>query len=322
MRRLGSLLLLLGLCACSDDKKPGTPASDENASFSYKTFSERFKTVATPYVITDTALLMQKDTALLRYPEFASFLPDSLQRSLFGKQHPRYTPLAHITGAGDFFVVRATAGERRVALLYDFDQKAFRSVFPLLIPDDNTSTSQVSSIDRTGAITRAVSRKGPKEQLAEGKDVYLYNTDLKTYTLIVTDPLDDRSEVLNPIDTLAKKHVLSGDYVKDEHNIVSIRDARNPSELLFFIHFEKGEGDEHCTGEIKGTALITSSRTAVYRQGGDPCVLELTFGTNSVTLRETEGCGSHRGVRCVFEGSFPRKKAVSLKSTGRKKAKK
>jgi hypothetical protein len=123
----------------------------------------------------------------------------------------------------------------------------------------------------------------------------------------MTDVLDDKAqEVINPIDTFARTHQFAGDYIKDKRNMVSIRNGRSENEINFFIHFERMEGE--CNGELKGTALLTSSKTAVYRQGGDPCVLEFHFTNSSVSLKEVEGCGSHRGVKCVIEGSFPKKK--------------
>jgi thiamine phosphate synthase YjbQ (UPF0047 family) len=85
---------------------------------------------------------------------------------------------------------------------------------------------------------------------------------------------------------------------------------------MMFIHFEKNNGE--CTGELKGNLLMTSSKTAVYRQGGDPCVLELNFGTSSVTLKEAEGCGLHRDLECLFEGTYPRKKVEKEKASTKK----
>ena len=76
--------------------------------------------------------------------------------------------------------------------------------------------------------------------------------------------------------------------------------------FTFFIHFDKNNGA--CTGELKGEAIIKSPTVAEYREGGDPCVLRFTFTTGSVILKEEEGCGSHRGLRCSFDGSFARKK--------------
>jgi hypothetical protein len=121
------------------------------------------------------------------------------------------------------------------------------------------------------------------------------------------DQMGDRpSEMINPIDTLPRIHKWAGDYVKNKNNIVSIRDGRYENEIRFFIHINKNDGD--CIGEVKGTALISSSVTAVYREGGDPCVLELRFTGSSVSLKELEGCGNHRGLNCPFEGTFPKKK--------------
>jgi len=84
--------------------------------------------------------------------------------------------------------------------------------------------------------------------------------------------------------------------------------------MTFFVHFEK---KNNCTGEVKGEAHFTGSNTAVYRSSGDPCVMQFSFTSSSVTIREMEGCGSHRGVDCVFEGSFPKKKARQNKESNK-----
>ena len=325
MRLLGSALLLLGIAACSGEpKKAPESKAAEGSGLSFKELSAHFAAASLPYSINDSALQNSHDTAALREPRFAALLPDSLHTKLLGGGKVRYTPLARLEGAqgARYLTVRASSGNHRVALLYRFDKDRPGAVFPLLVPDEDPATTQVSTIDRSGAITRAITKKLPKEKVAEGKDVYVYNNELKTFSLILTDPLEDNQDVLNPIDTFARTHELAGDYVKGPRNFVSIRDARNPRELNFFVHFETGEEDSKCVGELKGTALLTSSKTAVYRQGGDPCVLELTFKGNSVTLREMEGCGSRRGVQCVFEGSYPRKKPVSPKTAAKKRVKK
>ncbi|MDP9230442.1 MAG: hypothetical protein M3O67_07205, partial [Bacteroidota bacterium] len=60
--------------------------------------------------------------------------------------------------------------------------------------------------------------------------------------------------------------------------------------------------------ELKGEAQFASANTAVYHQGGDPCVLKFTFTSTAVSIKEVEGCGARRGLNCSFNGSFPRKK--------------
>jgi hypothetical protein len=122
--------------------------------------------------------------------------------------------------------------------------------------------------------------------------------------------LDEQTiELINPIDSFSRRNKFSGDYVRDKVNLVSVRDNKKPGRLTFFVHFEK----KNCTGELKGDANITSANTAVYHSSGDPCVLQFKFTSLSVTISETEGCGSHREPDCIFEGTFPRKKEPKKK---------
>jgi hypothetical protein len=60
--------------------------------------------------------------------------------------------------------------------------------------------------------------------------------------------------------------------------------------------------------EIKGVASFTSANTAIYKQPGDACSLQFNFSASSVSLKEVEACGAHRGVKCSFDGNYPRKK--------------
>jgi hypothetical protein len=102
-------------------------------------------------------------------------------------------------------------------------------------------------------------------------------------------------------------------------NIVSIRDDSKAGRLNFFIHFEKNNGE--CIGELKGVANFTSANTAIYKQQGDGCSLQFNFSPSSISLKELEPCGAHRGVKCSFEGSYPRKKEVKPKTPLKKSPK-
>jgi hypothetical protein len=125
--------------------------------------------------------------------------------------------------------------------------------------------------------------------------------------LIMTDPLEDNvTELINPIDDLSRKNKYAADYGTGKMNLVSIRDGRKSDRLSFFVHFDKSSGA--CTGDLKGEAIIKSAAIAEYREGGDPCVLRFSFTSSTVTVKELEGCGSHRGLRCSFDGIFIRKK--------------
>jgi hypothetical protein len=137
----------------------------------------------------------------------------------------------------------------------------------------------------------------------------------------MTDALEDKpTELINPIDTLPRKNKFSADYGSGKMNLVSIRDGKRNGLIRFFIHFEKGNGE--CTGELKGEATIRSSNMAEYREDGDPCILKFIFSGGSLSLKEEEGCGSRRGLQCLFDGSFERKKEIKPKPADKKTVKK
>jgi hypothetical protein len=195
----------------------------------------------------------------------------------------------------------------------------FAAAFPFLIPDNDPATSQVSMIDKSLSISKNVLKSQPNSLNAEGKDVFIYNSESRQFMIIMTDPLDDTNlELINPIDTLRKTHRFAGDYGKGKRNIVSIRDGRAPNQLMAFVHLENQDG---CSGELKGELLMTSATTAIYRQGGDPCVLQFRFSGNTIELQEEEGCGNHRGLDCAFTGTFPKKKEAKAKTSEKKERK-
>jgi hypothetical protein len=146
--------------------------------------------------------------------------------------------------------------------------------------------------------------------VTEGKDVYVLNASANTFTLIMTDPLVDHTELINPIDTLPAKTKWAADYTNGKTNLVSIRDGKNAGLVNFFIHFEKNNGA--CNGEIKGEATMKTPNTAEYHEEGDPCILKFIFTSSSVQLQEIEGCGSKRPVDCSLNGSFTKKKPAKV----------
>jgi hypothetical protein len=312
MYRLGLALLLMASFGCKEKKSAEPENQEEKTSGSYQ---KLFPGASVPYQLTDTALLAHDDTTTISDPGFA--LPDSIAKSIFGGPKVKYFPLASVkTSSGTLLVVKAQAGGRTAAFVVpNSANNKLGPILPFLVPDRDASSNQTGSIDRNGSITRTMAKK-INDQMAEGREVFAYDGSAGTFNLVMTDMLDDRNiEVINPIDTLPRQHKFAGDYYKDKNNIVSVRDSRYPNQLTVFIHTSKDNGD--CQGEIKADMLLTSSTTAIYRQGGDPCVLELKFSGNSVVLREREGCGSRRGMDCVFDGTYTKKKEVKEKKPKR-----
>lgn len=312
MLKSGFIMIWVVLLLACNGKKKG----EESEGFSYEQFSERFATAGLPFQISDTSLQNNKDTAAIRSAEFAKFIPDSLRTKLFGKTAKvRYVSQKQVKVSREtaLYIVRASSGNKRASLLLAFDKGEFSAVLPLLVPDADPSTSQWTVIDKGLGITKNISKRAA-EAPREGREVYQYDPGSRQFRLVLTNPLDISSgELINPIDTLPRKHKFSGDYGKDKKNLVSIRDGRYPNQLQVFIHLDKNNGD--CTGELKGDLLLTSSTTAVYRESGDPCVMSFKFSGNSVVIQEDQGCGAHRGLDCSFDGTFSRKKDTKSKTS-------
>jgi hypothetical protein len=310
--------LLLFACKGKDKKVSG------ETGFDYKSFAASFKKADLPFLLTDTGLLTNKDTAWIRSADFAAYVPDSLKKKVFGTSKLKYAPLARleVPKAETYFIVKASSGTKRAAFILSFDKSGqYAATLPFLVPDNDPATSQTSSIDKAYSISRNVTRKNKNDINAEGKDVYAYNNDAKQFTLIMTDLLDETSgELINPIDTLPKTHKYAGDYSSGKKNLISIRDSRNSNQVMAFVHLEKNEGT--CIAELKGDLFFTSSTTAIYRQGGDPCVLQFVFANGTVSIKEEEGCGNHRGLDCKFEGSFSKKREQKAKTSTKKGIKK
>jgi len=319
MARL-SFIVMLFVLGCNTQQ---TPEQEDDMTFEFVNFEKKFKTVSAPYHLTDTGLLKNSDTASLTNVSFAGFIPDSVKKKIsLNPATIKYIPLSKLKlpNGENYFIVKTMSGMRKAALLIAFDKDSFGAVMPFLIPDDDPKTTQLSTIDKSFSIVRSVSHKTADDVITEGKDVYVYNHDAKSFTLIMTDILDEKAvELINPIDTFRTANKWAGDYINGKRNIVSIRDGRAADEINFFVHFEKDNGN--CKGELKGTAFFASSKIAVYRQGGDPCVMELHFSTTSVTVKEMEGCGAHRDLKCSFNGTFT-KKQPPKKATPKKIKKK
>lgn len=317
MYRIGVVVFACLLMACNG-KESKNGENREEGQNSLAGFSNHFKAVSVPYQLTDTSLLKNKDTSSLPGDFITPLFADTTLRKIFGKTTGiKYTPLAKVqeNKKNTYFVVKATASNKKAAILMVFEGDGkFGTAVPFLVPDDNASTSQTSSIDKSYTITKAVVQRSENSVGGEGKEVLGYDATEKKFSLIMTDLLNDVPAVLvNPLDTFPKTNRLAGDYYLDKKNLVAVRDGRYPNQILVYIHTENS--DRSCIGELKGEFVLTSSSTAVYRQGGDPCVLALTFSGNAVSLNEESGCGNYRGLDCPLTGKFTRKKEEKPKTT-------
>jgi len=299
--------------ACKHKKKVSLSGEEP---VDIKDFIESFEPLALPYQIADTAVSKKRnDSLLISYKVFTQLIPDTAVSRVFGKGvKPKIYPIGRVSvpDQGTYLFVKALSADRKAALVICFDRKNnFITSMPVLQPDANPATQQVFNMDKRYTLSKSITRKNPDGTVSDGKNVYVLNEPARSFLLIMTDALDEKNvEFINPIDSFSRKNKYSGDYLRGKTNLVSIRDNKKPGRITFFVHFEK---KNNCTGELKGEASFTSAGAAVYRSPGDPCVLQFSFTTSSVTMTELEGCGSHRGVDCLFEGTYPKKREPKKK---------
>ena len=312
------LSLILLLFACKNKKT----SLQDDSTVTVSDFIAFFPEVSLPYYVSDSMLLKRtSDSMVIGRKNFTKFIPDSIYRKDFGRG---VTPKLYAMGSAvekkkeKYLFIKAVSGSKRVAYLVCFSKDdQFLRAMPLVKSGIDHNTSAYGLLDTKFQITTYRESRKSSEAIVFKRNVYFYDRNSDQFTLIMTEPNEDIiQDIINPIDTLVSKHKFAGDYVLNKRNFISIRDGRNPSEIQFFVHFEKMNGE--CNGELKGTARMISKTVAQYAKGDNPCVLEFSFTAGRVTMKEKGGCGSYRDIKCFFEGSFPKKKRP-VKPAPRKK---
>lgn len=316
-------LLLLVSFLFSDCKQKKDKLADEDDTVEITDFIEFFPEVALPFTVNDSMLMKKEtDSATVGLRIFNQFVPDSVLTAAFGKQQKlKIYPLGRVEmkKLETYIFLKAISSSKKIAYVLAFDKdKKFIAGKPLLVLDKDATTNQMGGMDKKYTLIETFQKKSPDGQFSEARSVYILNQEAGMFSMIMTDEgVDDQEqEIINPIDTLPGKNKFSGDYIKNKRNYISIRDGENPSELLFFIHFEKDDGE--CAGELKGKAVMQGAKIALYRANGNPCVLEFTFGTNNVAMKELDACGSYRDIRCFFEGTYSKRKETKPKTKKKK----
>jgi len=315
MRKLIPLLSLMILIV-SCGKKTKDINVDENIITS--DFIESFSEVALPIQFKqDYFDKKESDSNYIKPAVVSKFIPDSIFKKDLGKtkdvkfyRKGRFN--AEETGEIYLFLT-AQKKEKRYAYILCFDkEEIFKTGMLLSEKSFNPTISYEGTLDKKLTITRLKNSSIGTGKAYYNKSVYVYNTE-GVFTLILTESNEPvvETEVYNPIDTLPSTNALSGNYVQDKKNFVSIRDGGKPGKLLFFINVDKYS--KSCTGSLRGDITQVKPKVFQYNKADDHCVLEFTFSSSGLQVKELEACGNHRSVRCSFDGRF---------SKQRKKAKK
>jgi hypothetical protein len=294
------------LFACKSGKK----SLNSEESISVEEFVESFPELKLPFAMQDS-LLDDKlgDTALISTKLLQVFIPDSLYNKDFKNAKPKFYALGRAVDKNEdqYLVIKAATATKQVAYIACFNKEdVFKAGMPFVANSSNRNEELEGLLDKKFTISSNRKKKARDGQIYYSRNVYVYNS-VGTFTLILmeSNEVPEDQEVFNPIDSAAASFKWTGNYVKDKKNFISVRDGSKPHRLSFFIHFEKNNGE--CVGELKGEADMVQPSIARYSAAGDPCSLEFRFENNKVSVTELNGCGNHRGIKCFFNDSYPKK---------------
>lgn len=274
-------------------------------------FITAFPLIETQFTTADSTLTKYADSTIIGYKVFAQFIPDSvLSRMKITNKQTIIQPVGRIEKQKETYLLATfTLHKKTMLATFVLDKKNnFLAAKELLNNNNDDDYSRFLSVNREPTFLINREKLNADKQLQFTRVGWVYNSS-GNFMVVVNDSNEDEkknSVIINPIDTLPHKNKLSGNYIKDKKNFISLRDGKNANSYLFFIHFEKKEGS--CTGELKGVMKMKTPTTALYAEGGDPCVIDFTFDGNSITIKEKGSCGNRRGMNCFFDDTFIRKK--------------
>jgi hypothetical protein len=307
MKKCLPLLLLVLVWGCKEKKVD----LSGDAPVKVGDFVAVFPKVTLPYAVADTNLSKAGDTITIGYKALIQFFPDSAVTLLTGKnKKTTIHPVGLIEKEKEnYLLVKFTGPHKQMRLAVFVTDKKNKYLASKELLQTGNEDGYIHSVNVNREPTFIISKEkmGKDNNIQFTRAGWVYTND-GVFMVVINDTNEDplKSAVINPIDTLPRKNKFSGDYVQDKKNYISIRDTKKPNVYQFFIHFEKNEGS--CTGELKGEFTMKDAATAIYKENGDPCVIDFRFDGNEITLKEQGSCGNHRGIKCYFNDSFTKKK--------------
>lgn len=308
-----SLFAFLVLLTIACKQKKASLSGEEKLSI--KDFTEAFNPLTLPFSAADSNLVKMADTTVIGIDAIKQFIPDSiLQNHISNQKKAIFHPVGIIKKTKEYYLLlTSTISKKTQLLVFVFNEKNNFVTSKQLLTDENKNDDYTRSVSINKEPTFLISREKTdvNKQVHFTRVGWVFNSGGKSFTVVINDGNEDPTKdiIINPIDTLPRKNKWSGNYIKDKRNFISIRDGRDANNYIFFIHFEKGEG-HYCSGELKGNLKIKDAMHGVYAEGGDPCVIDFIMEGNEINVKEKGSCGNRRGMDCLFDDRYIRKKEM------------
>lgn len=313
MRNYLLITIILLICSCKEKKVD----LSGDAPVKVNDFIAAFHLIQLPYAAADTNIKKAADTLNIGIKVMNQFVPDSVLQSIIGKEKKvSINPIGRIEKEKEVYLLANLVLNKKTHLTaFVLDKKnKFLAAKELLTNDNNDGYTHSLSINKEPTFTVAKEKMNTEKQELQYTHTGWAYSNPGGFMQVVNETNEDvkkNNTILNPIDTLPKKNKLSGNYVQDEKNFISLRDGKNASTYFFFVHFENKNND--CSGELKGELVMKTATTGIYSDNGDPCVIDFTFSGNEITVKEQGSCGNHRGIKCYFKDSYVKKKEATPK---------
>jgi len=311
MNKLIAVLILATLIGCSDK------ALDLSGETTIKPsdYVKAFTPIKGNYTISDTDFIKKADTIEIGLKALKQFMPDSaVQQIVKNEKKESIYPVGVIEKETEkYFLILVKDKKTAKLFVYVTDQKLnYLGLKELLNNENKDAYARSVSINKEPTFVISKETYTKDKELKFSRSGWIFNAGAG-FMIVVNDSNEtpQNNEIINPLDTLPSLAKLSGDYINNDKNFISIRDGKDAKNYLFFIHFEKNDAD--CIGELKGTLALSSPTAGQFTQNGDPCIIDFSFSGNTVMVKEQGTCGNHRGIKCFFDDSFTRKKPSKSK---------
>lgn len=304
------LVFFLFLVACSTDEIELN--SDE--PIKPNQFVKAFKVIKDGFEAKDTNVFRFADTQKISIKVLNSVIPDSITSKWIDKETKTvFRPVGRIEKTNYNYVLLLIQKPKKyglVAVVFDKENK-FVTYKILLSATDNNSKNYLHSVSVNKEPTFYIIREkfeGYKELKYTKTGWALSNNSFMVVVNESNELSTNNQPIINPIDTLPINNKFSGNYTINDRNILALRDGYTPREYKFFLYMEQDNGK--CTGELKGTMVLSNDNHATYTQNGDPCVIDFTLNSNSIDVKEKGSCGNRRSLDCKFEDTYIKRKLV------------
>jgi len=281
-------------------------------------FIVAFPPINFPFNSSDSNINENADTTTISKSVISQFIPDTVLNSLVNSNNKFLVhPVGRIEKEKEIYLVFNIVQKKQIQQVIAVFKKSNTFLAAKLLINNTAylEDGYRHSVNINKEPTFLISKErinAQTKQIQLFREAWVYNS-AGIFMVVLNDTNEDPKkidEIINPIDTLPRKNKLSGEYGErnreSSRSFLSIRDGKAKNSYLFFIHFEKKDGA--CIGELKGIIQMKDEQHGVYSQGGDPCAIDFLIEGNSINVKEKGSCGNRRGMECLFDDTFTKKK--------------